>query len=992
MPKKKCVNCWENVDVTAVICTNCGTNQQTCKSIKKHKSCKKKSFSKILKILFLIAVITASGFYLFTSKSANSSFKEDASVESKIPPKETITFPINITEAENADKYRIYMGGSMSSLGKNRTKNKIRLGLNVRVDPPKNTKDQLRLKVYSGKSSNGEYDLIYDYVAKAKLQKRRNYPSATFSALFYYTNKNFEISPGQNNLFFRSVLYDSKGRVIKEGKPTRWVVPRSTFRKPGVYDSSIVHGYSSKPPSLDGNTIYPYFNGSDRTLKFAFMEKNAFKITSFSIDGIKYPPVFIGSADRESTYKDRKTKNQKTYYSSSMSLKYPFGGQVKLRFKYKTSSGKFKKETFSFYLLPPAPLIKAIANAKGDMITISWNNIAKGLDKSHFFTVPTLELQKNNRRFKSFPVYQQNSYKDKNVFRGEPIRYRMSLKGGIYKASLWSSEKGIKTYKLSCAELLNPFLNRGINVTVPSLSEKAHPIRIELLSSSLCYENTGITSCKLLKTVINRVSKEQDMVFYDRAARDYIIDEKYFALSPSLKKQFIIKESDYAIQIKDYSRQDGNGLELWMFKKSIEGTAASKKTTYWRIADIRLDSDEKGMLNAAERLITKIRDTLEFRSCADNREKNIKPVNVICPPFRPINQQFVVWNYEAVCESLFLTLGEKSDTIKILSRDDWDQHFSERISRFDKGHSFINNAVREVLLTGRLWRKNKKKTYYIQACDAFSGEVIACKIFSGKVRDVASELAQWVSGFKLSNDIKVDFQISKFHQKIAETMNFRPWSPRKDLLKNYGPSISNPQKSWSVRRKKKRPSARKYQKAAKKSSKGSFYAFVERQWKDGYRTKAIKLLEDDWKKSKDIKTGELLSSYYSITKRPQDVLVLYDAMLLMDGCPKSIYENYNLVKRSAQGEKPKSIVKRKKQKMTIKNNGILTGTDAMDYGASHTFYIDKKKSRKIPRTETSNSSLEKYYFIDRDNIYPEWAPNQPCRTAKLVFSIPKKLL
>ena len=850
--------------------------------------------------------------------------------------------------------------------------NEMYVALNVRVDPPAGFKDSLQLKIYTGKSSNGEYELIYDQNAKAKVQIPRTLPSSprarllklpdklknaparikkkflehrkkmiarmripkrrvepdVFCARFDYKNDHFKISPGQDNLYFRTILYDSKGQVIKEGRPTRWCIPRSTYRAYKKHDPSIVRGYDSRPPSLNGHTIYPYFSRSHRALKFAFLEKDAFKIKSFSIDGIEYAPVFIGRTSK-STYKDRKTGTQKTYYSSSMSLKYPFGGQAKLKFKYKTATGKFKRETFSFYLPPPPPLIKAKADSDGNAITISWDKIEKGIDKSHFFTVPVLELQKNNRSFKTFPVYQQNSYSDRDVFRGEPVRYTMSYNKGLYKAVLWSSEKGVENYKLSYMGICNPILDKGINITVPTLSESKHPVRIELLESLLCYENTGIASCKLLKEVLNRLAKEKDIVVYDRKSRDYIIDEKYFALSDSLKKQLLIKESDYAVRIKDYSRQDGNGLELWLFKKKIEGTAGSKTTTYWRVADISIEDNEQSMIDAAEKLIAKIRETLEFRACVDTRKKNIKPKNIICSVLRPVNQKCVMVNYEAVCESLFLTLSEKSDIVQILSRSDWDEIFRERITRFDKGYSFINNAVREVLLTGRIWRNGKIKTYYIQACDAFSGEVLGCRIFSGKARNAASELAEWIKRFRLSDDIKVDFQISKFHQAVAKNMNFRPWSPRTDLIRNYGSSISNPQKSWAVRRKKKRPTVRSYKRSTKNAPKGTFYTFVRRQWKDGYRAKAVKLLEKDWKDFKDIKTGELLGEYYIELKRYQDAIDLfkndwektktlklgallsnyyikarryknaiavYDAMVQLDGCPKYVYDNYNSVK------------------------------------------------------------------------------------------------
>jgi hypothetical protein len=1089
MSKKKCINCWEQVDVNAVICISCGTNQQNGQYLKTHNSPKKKkSFSKLLLVLLLFAGIITGSFHVYKwNKEKSRKAAMDAVMIPKddtiAPPKpvnakavvaETLSFPRNISDAEDAGQYKVY---TSSRVGFGRTKTasgkyitKGRINLSTRVLPPAGTKGQFRLKIYSGKSANGEYKLIYDRIATTKLQKPASRPSmkdrfltlpdkyknapervkkrilemrkksyermktrmpekrpqsASFCARFLYSNNEFEIPPEQHSLYFRVLLCNTDGSIIKESPPKRYEVRRFKQSTPRQYDPSMKYGSDSRPPSLDGHTIYLYLSGSNRALKFAFMEKDAFKITSFSIDGIKYLPVFTGSVSKM-THTDRKTKTNKIYYSSSMSLKYPFGGQVKLKFKYKRASGKFKKATFLFYLPPPPPLISLKASSNGDTVNISWDKIDMGIDESHFIKVPKLVLQRNRKELKRLSVYQQNSCADKDIFRGEQINYKLSFKDGIFKAPLWSAEKGTQTYKLQCQEQTNPFSDKGIDILIPLLTKEKHPVRIELLKSSICYENTGIASCELLKTIIDGIKKEKDMVLYDRDSRNYIIDEKFFALSKTLKKQFQIKESDYALQIKDYSRQNGNGLELWLFKKKI-GSGGNKQTVYWKVGDISISSNEKNMHQAAEQLIAKIRETLEFISSEDTREKNIQPANVICPTLRPVNQKYVMVNYEAVCESLFLTLGEKSDTIRILSKNDWEQIFNERISRFDEGHSFIDNTVREVLLTGRIWRKGKVKKYYVQACDAFSGEVLGSKILTGKIRDAAVELAAWIKEFRLSDDIKVDFPMSKFIRKhVRQNILNRPWRPREDLLENYGPSITKPQE--------RRGRMQRYQATRKTTQKESFYVFVKRQWKDGFRAKAIKLLQDDWKKSKNIKTGTLLgtyyieskryqdaidlfkkkwekeknlvkgyllSSYYIAAKRYRDTLAVYDKMLLLDGCPKKIYDNYNLMKRRTAGEKPKLIAKKEMKrnfKVSTHYKGqlqsVLKTTDAMDYSTISTSYTSGKAvTTKRLRNETDNNEdLNKYYFIDRDKIYPEWAPNQPCRTATLIFSIPKKLL
>ena len=1084
MNDKKCINCRKIIAEKAVICTECGTNQKTGRQLM---AGEKSSFRYIL-ILFLIACSIAAGAFYYkplfkaakqqaqkhapqltqniTQKLA-STFDLDNNIEKSSQPKiynETRHFSDDLSEPIKesiyADRYSIKTAlGVASRLDRSSIPYKIKnvsLRFNIRVSVPKDSKTPLRLKVYCGTNSNGQYKLIYDQTAKAKLQslpnpyegrlkkimelpprmknaperikkkfmehrkrlyarilKRKKYYDklpATYCALFSYKNAKLDVETGQRDLYLRTLLCDADGNVIKEDKPLRHQLPLpSATRLRGPHDPSVVYGGSSKLPSMDRDIIYPYYFDRTRKLIFAFKGEKAFKVKSFSIDGIEYEPVFT-QVDYKTSYRSpaklirrngkrivQKKAKVKSYYRSSMNLAYPFGGTAKLTFNYKTASGRFKNASFSFYLAPPPPVFNLATSSAGTAVKISWDNVDKGLDKSNFYELPKLVITKNQRELKSFPVYKQNSYTDKGVFRGEPLKYNLLFKGGIFKMAMWSSEKGAGTYKLKYTQLRNPFLEYGKSITIPMPSEKPHPVRIELLNSMLCYENTGIKACNLLKTVIDTVSQEKDMVFYDRDSRNYILDEKYFALSSSLKKQFVMKEADYAVQIKDYSRQNGNGLELWLFKKRVEGQYARKSTIYWRVADIKINANAKDLSEAVKKLISKIRSTLEFKTCADTRSKTIKPANVICPPFRPVNQKFVVWNYEAICESLFLSLGSLSNTIKILSRADWDKVFNERILGHSEGYSYINEAVREVLLTGRLWRNGKSRSYYIQACDAFTGEVLGCRIFSGKTRDVATELAQWVSEFRLSNDIKVDFHLSKFHAKSVRSSGPRPWQPRNDLLKNFGPYIAADKNSWVARRRRKQV----YNGIRSKNSNvtdNNFYTFVKRQWNDGFRNKAISMLEKKWKSSRTIKVGMLLSDYYAQAKRNRDALAVYDVLLQMDDCPKEVYKKYNPLRYDKDSTSQQVVKAPPRKRDTYKNtvNGNIIGTtklsNAIDYSSTYTNFRTKKVT-KYQRTHVSNSNaIEKNYFIDRDRIYPDWATGEPCRTAKLILGYQKPLL
>jgi hypothetical protein len=955
-----------------------------------------------------------------------------------------INFPINITEAKNSNEYRInYHKLRKITPGTPTSPNRVLLlNWELKVTPPLTVKVPLRMKIYKSLAPTGEYKLVYDRVAQIKQAKGKSY-SAHFTkkllelpasmenapkrvkksflarrkkhyeqsvsnkyALFNYSLKQV-IAPNQLALYHRVFLCRENGTIIKGLKLDKYVISSPDSEK-NMQSADRMYNRLARSSGLkvpQGDVIYSRFDNRTRQLIFSFSKNPGFKITGFSIDGVKQIPTFIRQTKKENI---KRAGEMVQYYRSELSLDYPFGGLVKLKFKYLSESGKVKRAAMDFFLPPPPPVPQVkYLNGK---VKISWDNISKELPKKYFTIVPHLELIKNRKLLKTIKQSGKASYLDEDISPGEPISYNLVLKRGIYNAVRWSSDHGLEQFKKKISQLMNPFVAQcgdtleGVNITIPSNKNRPHPVRIELLKNSLCYENTGITAHKLLATVINRVKEERDMVFYDRETRNYIMDEKYFALSAKLRQQFLLKESDYAIQLKDYSRQDGNGVELWLFKKHIAGRNASKKTVYWRIVDLPINGNEQDVAGAVNKLITKVRQTLGFKTCADSRQRDIKPANIICPPLRPVNEQFVIRNYEAISESLFLSLGEQSETIKILSQSDWDELFRERIRRFDKGHSVIDKMVREVLLSGKMWHSGKTKSYYIQAGDAFTGEVLGSKIFTGKIRQVATELAAWTAKLKLSNQIKADFHISKFHYANTRRRVQVPWRLRNDLLQKFGRSIYGSKRSRYIPRSKTAI-------AKQKSNSVNFYDLVKRQWKDGYRAKAIQILEAKWKSDQNIRTGSLLCGYYSTLEDYKRVLELYDTMLEMDNCPKLVSDNYNEVMKLAKNSssQPNKEVKTKAEdkkqvfhgKMTIGGQVLMTtqlilddnySKQNIDYAGTGIYTMGNKKIvRKIPRRYISNhQDLKKLYFIDRDIIRAEWAPGQPCRTNRLVLNISGK--
>ncbi|MCF6176248.1 MAG: hypothetical protein L3J71_10830 [Victivallaceae bacterium] len=1086
MKKVACKFCRRDIVENAVICAWCGKNQKNGKTagiskftktgeIISSSVSKAKIVMKVIMGMVFLGLIGIGGFYgwewyqangggitatigqqmdqlLANVTGSNQTKTETAEQFTTTEPEQDtgpltqklINFPINITEAENSNEYRInHHKLRKITPGTPTSPNRVLLlNWELKVTPPLTVKVPLRMKIYKSSAPTGEYKLVYDRVAQIKQAKGKSY-SARFAkkllelpasmknapervkksflarrkkhyeqsvsnkyALFNYSLKQV-IAPNQLALYHRVFLCRENGSIIKELKLDKYVISSPDSEK-NMQSADRIYNKLARSSGLkvaQGDVIYSHFDNRTRQLIFSFRKNPGFKITGFSIGGVKQIPTFIRQTKKENI---RRAGKMIQCYISKLSLGYPFGGLVKLDFKYLSEAGQVKRATMEFFLPPPPP-IPQVEYLDGK-VKVSWDDISKELPKKYFTMVPHLELSKNRKLLKTIKQPGKTGYLDEDISPGELISYNLVLKRGIYNAVRWSSDYGIEQFKKKIQQLINPFVAQGddtlegVSITIPSAKNRPHPVRIELMKNSLRYENTGITAHKLLATVINRVKEERDMVFYDRETRNYIMDEKYFALSAKLRQQFLMKEADYAIQLKDYSRQDGNGVELWLFKKHIAGRNASKKTVYWRIADLPISGNEQDMAGAVNKLITKVRQTLEFKTCADSRQRDIKPTNIICPPLRPVNEQFVIRNYEAISESLFLSLGENSETIKILSQSDWDEVFRERIRRFDKGHSVIDKMVREILLTGRMWRSGKNKSYYVQASDAFTGEVLGSKIFTGKIRNVATELSQWAAKFRLSNEIKADFHISEFHYASTRRRVQAPWRLRNDLLQKFGRSIYGSKRSRYIPRPKTAI-------AKQKSNSVNFYDLVKRQWKDGYRAKAIQMLEAKWKSDQNSRTGRLLCEYYSTLKDYKRVLELYDTMLEMDDCPKLVSDNYNKVMKLAKNgsSQPNNKVtikaEDKKQvfhgKSTVRGQVIMTtqvilddnySKQNIDYAGTGLYTVGNKKIvRKFSRRYISNyQDLKKLYFIDRDIISAEWAPDQPCRTNRLVLNIPGK--
>jgi hypothetical protein len=226
-------------------------------------------------------------------------------------------------------------------------------------------------------------------------------------------------------------------------------------------------------------------------------------------------------------------------------------------------------------------------------------------------------------------------------------------------------------------------------------------------------------------------------------------------------------------------------------------------------------------------------------------------------------------------------------------------------------------------------------------------------------------------------------------------------------LINFGSVIKRPRKHKYIPRSKR---------ARGKTTKfNNFHDMVKRQWQDGFRAKAIQMLDKDWKTKPSVKTGLMLCKYHSELKDYHSVLRLYDIMLEMDDCPMSISENYNKIKKQAKAKTTpvtkniskhtSSTPRRLITTVTKMPNGTISvsigpppgfwdkNKEPTDKGLSIRVVNGKKHTRYVPLTRINKEAdLKKYFFIDRDKVGEEWAPGAPCQTINLFQVFPGKTI
>ena len=628
---------------------------------------------------------------------------------------------------------------------------------------------------------------------------------------------------------------------------------------------------------------------------FCFRKLNPFKILDFKINGVPQQVQWSTHSHRSRVYNK---KTGKYINLKNRTLKFDSqSGYVELKVKYQRENEQPKIIDYNFYIPYPAPTLFKKIDQKNRRVILYWNNCEEYYNSADFTQPPSMILTSSHRLLKKAELFKAGQFVLPEDL-PEKMFFKLELRGFI-QGLKWTSKAGLQKVPV-------PFSGSSqLELTMPDKCE-ARAVRVQVIKSDLVYENSGIPTMKLLHKLISRIRKDKDIVAYDTEARDYLINEKLFALSNGLREKLKTRKADFALQVRDFSRSDGNGIELWLFKRDMDNgfeisgssmTFAIKgnklkrmglmdkirrtgpHTLFWKIAELKLDGDEKRFNEVAERIISKIKENANLFMTPEQTSNEVAPKNIVFGNITPVNQKHVLWNYRALSESFSLLLAENCSQLKILSKEDWDLIIQERLRSNNDGYGIINNKQREVLISGRMWRKGKDKALFLKVSDAFTGKLISSKIFDGTLQNLAKEVSQWIKTLRIAPNDRKDFVV--YHSPIIHGQP-TVWHIGQRYLERYAPIFIMPEVKTRVQ--------------SLVRTNFSPLTFANRQWKDGYRDKAVAVLEAEWKKTNDLKTGLQLMKYYSILNYKNEGVKLCNMLVLLDRCPNEVLTYYEKFK------------------------------------------------------------------------------------------------
>ncbi|MFA6104836.1 MAG: hypothetical protein WCV67_20790 [Victivallaceae bacterium] len=804
-------------------------------------------------------------------------------------------------------------------------KNKVFLSGNISFKL--NQEQPVRMKIYRSAKNSGKYSLIYNDVLKDFPKAMSGYEESSPPLHFNVADAG-AFDYGCNEAFYKVKLYSESGLLLLESNP----IEISLVSAKICYWN---YNRNDQPGGLkpDSAEVKPVFNGG----RF-FETIGQVELKSLKIDGRK---VHI-SADDNNAY--IYTNGVETRLpGKKLTLNYPGTPVAELEFAYGGSTNTLRVQ------LPPVPTGLRTEPLENGSVKLTWDALADRIDRRQFIVPPDIKLLRDNKVIQICDI-NQTEFIDKQTEPGRAYVYSMMLDDARAKVQVWTKERGISEIKTLLRNLETPF-PENYKATAYIYPEKppVRPVRVSFYEPALYYEHTGSSGMRLFSAAMRKLGETADFELLDRASRNNVIEEK--VLTMSYEKSIMIKTlpADFTILVRDYSRQQGNGVELWLIQNKtfdykevkhskgwVAPTHVKDDFTAWRIGSI--SADEFNVIEKTneigDKLVTEIKQRVFFKSAVQQKDATA-PGKFIFNPLKAVRQQSMVVENEAIGESIMIGLSNQMPGINIMTRNDWKNIFSEQNMIREQGETMDNDISGNVLISGRVWQENNKKQYEFILTDIKTGICVGSLQCSGTVEAVTAQLADACKRIKLpvpeGNELTAQTKSELVGERL--TINYAGLTaPRTKYISLIG--LIERQKEMN------KPE------------------FAEKQWQIGNRENAVKILEEMWETDKS--AWEQLKKYHCKMGNYNRAMQIVEAMIQQKDATNILFMEYSRLCAMAA-------------RKALPENSITEEADQVNMPAAKI-----KVSTGTVFENYWNENFNKDYFERLPDWGMEWNPEGKC--------------
>lgn len=690
------------------------------------------------------------------------------------------------------------------------------------------------------------------------------------------------------------------------------------------------------------NYIIPDFFNDEPHLRFRLNKPMEVEITDFKINGKKYP----------------------CFQKNNVIFRTPRGiiTTVSMLIKKSSVDKTPVSATLKFKMPLTPPLIDLKTGLNG--IEMKWPKINEKELNEDFVYPPKLVIQGFD---KIMPNLKDTSFLLKKGIWGSKYEYKMIFANSVFKTQAWIDKIGVidvylqldsivnysipSTYAIFLVKDENYEKFKGLRKGKEKEDEKIipyvlgpRPVKIGLRSEML-HDKSGILDLRFSSDIINRLMKEKNFELYDRNKRDTksrreIILGKGQQVKPSPQVPV-----DFIISLNDFSREDGNGVEVWLIKNTPSGGSSGGNnysyiyrtgTLYWG------DKVEKRSKIISD-LISKIKEMTDFQA-SEAEFTNKCPENIVFSRMSPVEQRAELIQAPYTGESIMLSLSAKLKDRSILSFDEWSLIFQEQMMMEAQG---VNPEKRygddDVLVSSYAYNGNKGIEFFFFISDIKTSRILAANQFMSSGRAFISELAKWISAIKTAKK-SIEVPESLEYSCNANEMKVKIY----DYARTYTFS------SYS------------------QGGGSNVLELAKIEWNAGNRDFAINILQESWNRNKNFGTGEMLAKYLHETGLYSMELALLQQLSEMrpghSGIIRDITRVQSLVKNAGRNYS-------KTPKKEVKNEKISFKTEV--------------NTRSL-RT-TVNTSVERLFPIARRTYAMDWLSGGTASRILYCRAIPKDL-